>query len=87
MDLVTARTGTRSDPGDLGTPVTLSAYRDMSMFNNQLTVNPSFYLAKVDPIHKGKTFLVSLYDPGEINVIGAQMQVLDPTGAIARAAR
>jgi hypothetical protein len=61
---------------------TLSAYRDMSMFNNQLTVNPTFYLAKVDPIHKGKTFLVSLYDPGEINVIGAKMQVLDPSGSV-----
>ena len=55
----------------------------MSMFNNQLTVNPNFYLAKVDPIHKGKTFLVSLYDPGEINVIGAQMEVLDPSGTVA----
>jgi hypothetical protein len=54
----------------------------MSMFNNQLTVNPTFYLAKVDPIHKGKTFLVSLYDPGEINVIGAKMQVLDPSGSV-----
>ena len=62
---------------------TLSAYRDMSMFNNQLSVNPNFYLAKVDPIHKGKTFLVSLYDPGEINVIGAEMQVLDPAGSVA----
>ena len=30
-----------------------------------------------------KTFLVSLYDPGEINVAGAQMQVLDPSGAVA----
>ena len=62
---------------------TLSAFRDMSMFNNQLSVNPNFYLAKVDQIHKGKTFLVSLYDPGEINVAGAQMQVLDPSGAVA----
>jgi hypothetical protein len=62
---------------------TLSAFRDMSMFNNQLDVNPNFYLAKVDPIHKGKTFLVSLYDPGEINVAGAQMEVLDPSGAVA----
>jgi hypothetical protein len=65
-----------------GVAPTLSAYRDMSMFNNQLSVNPNFYLAKVDAIHKGKTFLVSLYDPGEINVIGAEMQVLDPTGAV-----
>ena len=62
---------------------TLFAYRDMSMFNNQLTVNPNFYLAKVDPIHKGKTFLVSLYDPGEINVKDAAMQVIDPTGVVA----
>ena len=59
---------------------TLSAYRDMSMFNNQLTVNPNFYLAKVDPIHKGKTFLVSLYDPGEINVTDAPDAGARPDG-------
>jgi hypothetical protein len=53
------------------------------MFNNQLSVNPNFYLAQVDPIHKGKTFLVSLYDPGEINVPGAKMQVLTPDGVVA----
>jgi hypothetical protein len=61
---------------------TLSAFHDMSMFNNQLSVNPNFYLAKVDPIHKGKTFLISLYDPGEINTKDAHMEVIDPSGAV-----
>lgn len=66
-----------------GTQPRLSAFGDMSMFNNQLTVNPNFYLAQVDQIHAGKTFLVSLYDPGEIAVPNAKMQILDPSGSVA----
>ncbi len=61
---------------------TLSAYKDMSMFNNQLTTNPNFYLAKVDGTNQGKSLLVYLYDPGEIGVPNAKMKLMNPqTGA------
>ncbi len=71
-----------------GTRPQLAAFGDMSMFNNQLSVNPEFYLAEVDQIHRGKTFVIDLYDPGEIGVPAAKMNVLDPsqngnTGGIA----
>jgi hypothetical protein len=56
----------------------LSAYQNMSMFNNDLGSNPSFYLAQVDPVHKGKTLIVNLYDPGEIGVPNARMVVQKP---------
>lgn len=66
-----------------GSGVRLSAFGDMSMFNNQLSVNPNFYLAEVESIHAGKTFLINLYDPGEIGVQAAMMDILAPDGSTA----
>ena len=50
----------------------IAGYGDMSMYNNISSgtsgsdVTANFYLAEVDPVHKGKTFRISLYDPGEV---------------------
>lgn len=54
------------------------ALGDMSMFNN-VAGTSDFYLAEVDQIHAGKTFQVSLYDPGESNG-NAWMSIKRPDG-------
>jgi hypothetical protein len=56
----------------------LSAYSNMSMFNNSLLTTPSFYLAQVLPVHQGKALIVNLYDPGEIGVPNAKMLIQRP---------
>lgn len=54
------------------------ALGDMSMFNN-VGGTASFYLAEVDQVHSGKTFQISLYDPGESSG-NAYMSVVNPAG-------
>lgn len=54
------------------------ALGDMSMFNN-VAGTSTFYLAEVDQIHAGKTFEVSLYDPGESSG-NAWMSIVRPDG-------
>lgn len=72
----------------------VAGYGDMSMFNNlnpgtsSADINANFYLAEVDPIHKGKTFKVSMYDPGEVtktsNTTGTgTVKILNPAGSVA----
>lgn len=57
---------------------TISAYGDMSIYNNIAGGSADFYLARVDPIYAGKVLDVSLYDPGEASG-NAYMSVMDPT--------
>ena len=51
------------------TQPTLFTTGDLSLFNNLPGQSgdrvSTFYLAKIDPIHKGKTLIVSLFDPGD----------------------
>lgn len=51
------------------TQPTLFTTGDLSLFNNlpglSGSFNSIFYLARIDPIHKGKTLVVSLFDPGD----------------------
>ena len=51
------------------TQPTLFTTGDLSLFNNLPGLSGSFtstfYLARIDPIHKGKTLVVSLFDPGD----------------------
>lgn len=68
--------------------VRVSAYGDMSMYNNVAAGNATFYLAEVDPVHAGKTLEISLYDPGEVSKTSTTtgngtVQVLTNTGAVA----
>lgn len=60
----------------------VSAYGDMSMFNNISAGNANFYLAEVEPAHRGKTLEVLLYDPGEVSG-NSTMRVLAPNGSVA----
>jgi len=64
----------------------LSAYQDMSMYNNISSGSANFYLAEVGPEHKGKTLEIRLYDPGEVNG-DAFMQVMTPSGTTATTCR
>ena len=46
----------------------IAGFGDMSMYNNISDQHrrrraAKFYLAEVDPIHRGKTFRISMYDP------------------------
>jgi hypothetical protein len=74
--------------------VRIAGYGDMSMYNNigsgtsSADVNANFYLAEVDPVHKGKTFRVSMYDPGEVSKTSSTtgtgtVKVLKPDGTVA----
>ena len=38
-----------------------------------------FYLAQIDAIHAGKTMVVNLWDAGDTNALGANVQILKPT--------
>jgi Flp pilus assembly protein TadG len=55
----------------------IAGFGDMSMYNNisagssAVDVSANFYLAEVDPIHRGKTFRISMYDPGEVSKVGS----------------
>lgn len=66
----------------------ISAYGDMSMYNNVASGNASFYLAEVDQVHRGKTLELSLYDPGEVSKTSTTtgngtIQILAPNGSVA----
>ena len=56
------------------------------MFNNDLSTTPSFYLAEVDPVHKGKAFIINLYDPGEIGIENARLVIEKPNPTCAEVA-
>lgn len=58
------------------------ALSDMSMFNNASGSTADFYLAEVDQIHAGKTFEVSLFDPGDGQSGNAFLSVKRPDGTI-----
>lgn len=58
------------------------ALADMSMFNNAPTSTADFYLAEVDQIHAGKTFEVSLFDPGDGQSGNAYLSIKRPDGTI-----
>ncbi len=58
------------------------ALSDMSMFNNAATSTADFYLAEVDQIHAGKTFEVSLFDPGDGQSGNAYLSIKRPDGTI-----
>ncbi len=45
----------------------LSAFNDMSMYNNINGSNAEFYLANVTPQYAGKTLAIDLWDPGDSN--------------------
>lgn len=67
----------------------VSAYGDMSMYNNIAAGSggssaiSEFYLAKIAPEHKGKTLELNLYDPGEVSGGDGTMRVLDNDGNVA----
>ena len=50
------------------------------MFNNAATATADFYLAEVDQIHAGKTFEVSLFDPGDGSSGDYYLSILRPDG-------
>lgn len=71
----------------------IAGFGDMSMYNNisagssAADVTANFYLAEVDQIHRGKTFRISMYDPGEVGkttktVNGVTTDVTTGTGQI-----
>ena len=65
------------DPAYSATCPQIHGVDDMSIFANQTGSSASFYLAQVDPIYRGKTMKVNLFDPGE----GAsKLEILDPNG-------
>ena len=39
-----------------------------------------FYLAQIDEVHKGKTMVINLWDPGDTSPLRATLQILKPTG-------
>ena len=69
--------------------VRVSAYGDMSMYNNIGTssggasVSAEFYLAEITPENRGKTLELNLYDPGEVTGGNGTMRVLAPGGSVA----
>jgi hypothetical protein len=73
---------------------TIAGWGDMSMYNNisngssSSAVTANFYLAEVDPVNVGKTFRVSMYDPGEVSATSntpgnGTVKVLMPNGSVA----
>jgi Flp pilus assembly protein TadG len=38
-----------------------------------------FYLAQIDAVHKGKTMVIELWDPGDTGNLSANLQILRPT--------
>lgn len=67
----------------------ISGYGDMSMYNNVSAGNAEFFLAEVEPAHRGKTLELKLYDPGEVsrfsNGTGGNgtMEIIAPSGSVA----
>ncbi len=80
------------------TQPTLYTMGDLSLFNNlpglSGNVVSTFYLTKIEPLHAGKTLLISLFDPGDgqsgtywVNILGpggtTQACVFRPRGGTA----
>lgn len=61
----------------------ISAYGDMSMYNNIAAGTANFFLAEVGPEHQGKRFEVTLYDPGEVAGNG-YIDLMRPNGTVAQ---
>jgi hypothetical protein len=40
----------------------------------------SFYLARIDAVHAGKTMILNLWDAGDTNALNAAIHILKPTG-------
>lgn len=60
----------------------LSALGDMSIYNN-ISGNTEFFLAQVDGVYAGRTFVVEMYDPGDAQVgIPNIIKLLGPTGSV-----
>ena len=78
---VCSGTGSCTSTSTTGQP-RVYALSDMSMFNNAATATADFYLAEVDQIHAGKTFEVSLFDPGDGQSGNAYLSVKRPDGTI-----
>jgi len=57
----------------------LSALGDMSIYNN-IEGNTEFFLAQVDDVYAGRTFVVELYDPGDASGPSNIIKMLGPTG-------
>jgi hypothetical protein len=56
---------------------------DFSLFNNSSATTSNFYLAEVPDYYAGKTFVVELYDPGDVaGGASGQLQLRDPAGNI-----
>lgn len=56
---------------------------DFSLFNNSSTTVTNFYLADVPDYYAGKTFVVELYDPGDVaGGTNGTIQLRDPSGSI-----
>lgn len=62
----------------------LSGYGDFSLFNNlpgfSGDTSATFYLAKVEPVHAGKVFRISLFDPGDGASGTYDLNILRPGG-------
>jgi Flp pilus assembly protein TadG len=72
----------------------VAGWGDMSMYNNisngssSAAVTANFYLAEVSPVNVGKTFRISMYDPGEVSSTSSTpgngtIKVLLPNGSVA----
>ncbi len=58
----------------------LFGLRDMSIYNNFQGSSSLFYLAEMTPVYAGKTFVIELYDPGEVPLNTDNfIQLMDPT--------
>ena len=56
---------------------------DFSLFNNSTLTTTNFPLAEVPDYYAGKTFVVELYDPGDVaSGASGNLQLRDPSGAI-----
>ncbi|MCB1015309.1 MAG: hypothetical protein KDB10_09375 [Acidimicrobiales bacterium] len=58
------------------------ALSDMSIFNKTANSTADFYLAEVDQIHAGKTFEISLFDPGDGQSGNAYLTIKRPNGSV-----
>lgn len=69
----------------LGNAAKLFGLRDMSIYNNFSGSSSNFYLAELSPVYAGKTFVIELYDPGDVALNTDNfIRLIDPTtGAVA----
>ncbi len=59
----------------------LSALGDMSIYNH-IAGNTEFFLAQVDDVYAGRTFVVEMYDPGDAAGPSNIIKLLGPSGAV-----